>query len=268
MHRTPAGSRLHIGIFGRRNIGKSSLLNALTGQDSAIVSEVPGTTTDPVYKAMEILPIGPCMLIDTAGIDDEGALGGERVRRTLRVLRKTDVGLIVVAPDTRIDEREEELARVFARKQLPFLFVIAKSDLPGSAARGSLEERGMPYAEVSAKTARGMEELKRRIIDLAPGSWSPVPLVADIIDPKDVVVLVCPIDGAMPQGRLILPQVQVMRDVLDRGSIAVVTRETELADSLRALGAKPRLVITDSQVFETVRDTLAPDVPLTSFSIV
>ncbi|TAM39068.1 [FeFe] hydrogenase H-cluster maturation GTPase HydF [bacterium] len=268
MYRTPASNRLHIGIFGKRNTGKSSLINAVTGQDTAIVSEVAGTTTDPVYKAMEILPIGPCMLIDTAGIDDEGLLGDERVKRTLVVLRKTDVGLIVVAPDTKIDNFEEELVKTFKSKKLPFLFIINKCELPGEEAQKYLEESKLPYIKVSAKTNQGIAELKQKIMDIAPGHWSPIPLVADIIDPKDVVVLVCPIDSAMPQGRLILPQVQVMRDCLDSNATALVTKETELLDCLKALKEKPRLVITDSQVFEDVRDMLPAGIPLTSFSTV
>jgi [FeFe] hydrogenase H-cluster maturation GTPase HydF len=268
MYRTPTSNRLHIGIFGKRNTGKSSLINAVTGQDTAIVSEVAGTTTDPVYKAMEILPIGPCMLIDTAGIDDAGILGEERVKRTLVVLRKTDLGLIVVSPDTLIDNFEEELVTTFQKKKLPFLFVINKSDLTGNSAQDYLEKNKLPFIKVSSITKQGIEELKKKIMEMAPGHWSPIPLVGDIIDPKDVVILVCPIDSAMPQGRLILPQVQVMRDCLDSFACAFVTKETELLDCLKALKEKPRLVITDSQVFEDVRDLLPADIPLTSFSTV
>jgi len=268
MYRTPASNRLHIGIFGKRNTGKSSLINAVTGLDIAIVSEVAGTTTDPVYKAMEILPIGPCMLIDTAGIDDDGILGQERIKRTLVVLRKTDVGLIVVCPDTKIDGFEEDLVATFKTKKLPFLFVINKSELPGQAAQNYLQEHELPYIKVSAKTNQGISELKEKIMDLAPGHWSPVPLVGDIISPKDVLVLVCPIDGAMPQGRLILPQVQVLRDCLDNNAIAFVTKETELSECLKSLKEKPRLVITDSQVFEYVAEVVPSDIPLTSFSTI
>ena len=268
MFKTPAGNRLHIGIFGKRNTGKSSLINAITGTEIAIVSDLAGTTTDPVYKAMEILPIGPCMLIDTAGIDDVGLLGEERIKRTLIVLRKTDLGLIVVAPDTRIDNFEEELVTTFRNKKLPFLFIINKCELPGNLAQKYLEKNKLPYLLVSAKTKQGIAELKEKIMALAPGYWSPVPLVADIIKPKDKVILVCPIDGAMPQGRLILPQVQVLRDCLDSQAIALVTKETELSATLNGLKEKPRLVITDSQVFEDVRDMLPADIPLTSFSTI
>jgi [FeFe] hydrogenase H-cluster maturation GTPase HydF len=268
MYRTPAANRLHIGIFGKRNTGKSSLINAITGQDTAIVSAVAGTTTDPVYKTMEILPIGPCMLIDTAGIDDQGVLGEERVKRTLVVLRKTDLGLIVVEPDTLIDSFEEDLLKAFKNKRLPFLFVINKSELAGKTAQDYLEANKLPFIKLSSKTKQGMEELKIKIMELAPGHWSPIPLVADIIEPKDTIVLVCPIDSAMPQGRLILPQVQVMRDILDANATAFVTKETELLDSISALKERPKLVITDSQVFEYVRDKLPADMPLTSFSTV
>ncbi len=268
MYRTPASNRLHIGIFGKRNTGKSSLINAITGQDLAIVSEIAGTTTDPVYKAMEIMPIGPCMLIDTAGIDDEGVLGEERVRRAMQVLRKTDVGIIVVASDTAVDTYEEELVLVFKQKKLPFVFVINKCDLGGNSAQKYLDEKGYPYIKVSARDKTGIEELKQEIIDLAPSHWSPIPLVGDIISPGDTVLLVCPIDNAMPQGRLILPQVQVMRDCLDNNALAFVAKETELLQTIDALKEKPRLVITDSQVFEVVRDMLPADIPLTSFSTI
>lgn len=268
MYRTPASNRLHIGIFGKRNTGKSSLINAITGQDTAIVSEIAGTTTDPVYKAMEINPIGPCMLIDTAGIDDEGILGEERVKRTQKVLRKTDVGVIVVAPDTTINRFEEELVEAFQTKKLPFLFVINKSDLSGIEAKRYLKEKGYPCQEVSARTKNGIEELKGTIMDIAPGHWSPVPLVGDLVEPGDTAILVCPIDNAMPQGRLILPQVQVMRDLLDSNAMAYVTKETELVKTIAGLNKKPKVVITDSQVFETVKDIVPRDIPLTSFSTV
>ncbi len=268
MYSTPVSNRLHIGIFGKRNTGKSSLINAITGQDVAIVSSVAGTTTDPVYKTMEILPIGPCVLIDTAGIDDEGLLGEERVRRTQKILRKTDVGIIVVEPDTKVNKFEQELVSAFKDKKIPFIFVINKCELKRELARNYLEDNKLPFIEVSAKLNRGIEDLKKKIMELAPLHWSPVPLVADIIDEKDVVILVCPIDSAMPQGRLILPQVQVMRDILDRNAIAIVTKETELKKSISSLKNVPRLVITDSQVFETVRDILPEGYPLTSFSTV
>ncbi|MDD5245937.1 MAG: [FeFe] hydrogenase H-cluster maturation GTPase HydF [Candidatus Omnitrophica bacterium] len=270
MFKTPASNRLHIGIFGKRNTGKSSLINALCNQDVAIVSSVAGTTTDPVYKAMEILPIGPCMIIDTAGIDDTGLLGEERVKRTQKVLRKTDVGVIVVDPGQKIDDFELELVENFRSKKLPFIFAINKSDLAGDdlEAERFFKDKKFDYIKVSALLAKGIEELKEKLMEIAPGHWSPIPLVQDIIQPGDTIILVCPIDSAMPQGRLILPQVQVMRDILDRNAIAYVVKETELRDALSSLKCKPRLVITDSQVFETVRDTLPQEIPLTSFSTV
>ncbi len=268
MYSTPVSNRLHIGIFGKRNTGKSSLINAITGQDTAIVSDIAGTTTDPVYKTMEILPIGPCVLIDTAGIDDQGLLGEERIKRTQKVLRKTDIGIIVVEPDTIIDKFEEELVDNFKIKKLPFIFVLNKSDLKGESSRQYLIKNNIPFIELSAALNSGIDNLKNKIMELTPAHWSPVPLVADIIDQKDVVVLVCPIDSAMPQGRLILPQVQVMRDILDRDALAYVSKETELLDLISSLNKPPRLVITDSQVFEIVRDALPKDIPLTSFSTV
>jgi len=269
MYQTPVSNRLHIGIFGRRNTGKSSLINALTGQDLAIVSEIAGTTTDPVSKSIEILPIGPCVLIDTAGIDDTGSLGEERVRKTLKVLGKTDVGIIVVGPDGGIEADEEEIVKVFREKKLPFLFVVNKSDAGGAdAAVNELQKRGFPAAAASAKTGAGIEALKKKIMEVAPQNWSPVPLVRDIVRKGDTVVLVCPIDSAMPQGRLILPEVQVLRDVLDSDAMGYVTKDTELPRVLASLKKKPDLVITDSQVFETVRDILPADVPLTSFSTI
>ncbi|MFH1440899.1 MAG: [FeFe] hydrogenase H-cluster maturation GTPase HydF [Candidatus Omnitrophota bacterium] len=268
MYRTPVSNRLHIGIFGRRNTGKSSLINAITGQDLAIVSEIAGTTTDPVYKTMEILPIGPCMLIDTAGIDDEGALGQERIKKTQAVIRKTDVGIIVVNPDSEIGKFEQDLAKIFQDKKLPVIFVVNKNDLPGMRAKEYLVENNLTFIEVSSKTKQGIEDLKKKIMEVAPANWSPIPLLADIINEKDAVVLVCPIDSAMPQGRLILPQVQVMREILDVNASAFVCKETELIRTIEALKEKPKLVITDSQVFEFVRDTLPENIALTSFSTV
>ncbi|MFH1857147.1 MAG: [FeFe] hydrogenase H-cluster maturation GTPase HydF [Candidatus Omnitrophota bacterium] len=270
MYKTPASNRLHIGIFGRRNSGKSSLINALTGQNLAIVSDIAGTTTDPVYKAMEILPIGPCILIDTAGIDDEGALGKERIKKTQGVIRKSDVGLIVLDSLLgEITDFERGLARLFEEKKMSFMFVVNKSDLKKSPDLiKQIKEQGFECIEVSSKTDYGIAELKNEIIRLSPKNWSPVPLVRDIIKPQDVVVLVCPIDSAMPQGRLILPQVQVLRDVLDANATAFVCKETELKELLGKLNKKPNLVITDSQVFDYVSEIVPEDIPLTSFSVI
>ncbi|MBF0493759.1 MAG: [FeFe] hydrogenase H-cluster maturation GTPase HydF [Candidatus Omnitrophica bacterium] len=269
MYSTPVSNRLHIGIFGRRNVGKSSLINAITGQSLAIVSEIPGTTTDPVYKTMEILPIGPCMLIDTAGIDDEGVLGKERVEKTQGVLRKTDVGLIVVEPGMKIGNFENELVKIFKEKKLPYLFVINKCDIGDDTdILEEIEKLPAKFIGVSSKTLFGIEELKKEIMEIAPADWSPVPLVKDIIKAGDTIILVCPIDSAMPQGRLILPQVQVLRDVLDANAVAYVTKETALPCVMENLKKAPRLVITDSQVFETVKDMIPEDIPLTSFSVI
>jgi [FeFe] hydrogenase H-cluster maturation GTPase HydF len=268
MYRTPVSNRLHIGIFGKRNTGKSSLINTLTGQDVAVVSNVAGTTTDPVYKSIEILPIGPCVLIDTPGIDDAGILGEERVKRTQRVLRKTDIGVIVVEPDTIIDKFEEELVEEFKSKKIPFIFVLNKSDLRGDKVKDYFLLNKIDFFQVSAKLNLGIDALKEKIMKLVPLDWSPFPLVADILEEKDVVILVCPIDSAMPQGRLILPQVQVMREILDRNAIPIIVREGEIKDSLAFLKKRPKLVITDSQAFEIVRDILPKDYPLTSFSTI
>ncbi len=265
MYNTPASNRLHIGIFGRRNSGKSSLINALTGQKIAIVSKIAGTTTDPVYKAMEILPIGPCVLIDTAGIDDEGALGNERIRKTYQVLRKTDIALLVVEPDGILSELEHSLIKIFNDKKQKFLIVRNKSDLH----RDNVAMlKKLDCVSVSSLTKQGIDELKQKIINIAPPNWTPVPLVRDIISKKNTVVLVCPVDSAMPQGRLILPEVQVLREILDANSCALVTKETELKSLLHSLKVKPDLVITDSQVFELVKDIVPENIALTSFSII
>lgn len=267
MYKTPASGRLHIGIFGRRNTGKSSLINAISGQKLAIVSDIAGTTTDPVKKAMEILPLGPCLLIDTAGIDDVGALGEERVKKTLKVLQKTDLAILVVDPDQRLGEYETGLLGSFREKKIPFIVVINKSDLP-------LEPKvlndldGLPFLKVSAVTRAGIEELKEKIMAVAPANWSPVPLVSDIVKPKQVVVLVCPIDVSMPQGRLILPEVQVLRDVMDADAAGYMTKDTELEAVLGSLKKQPDLVVTDSQAFSFVSKIVPAEVPLTSFSIV
>lgn len=268
MFETPVSGRLHIGIFGKRNTGKSSLINAITGQHLSIVSDVAGTTADPVYKSIEILPIGPCILIDTAGIDDEGALGQERVKQTLKVLRKTDVGLIIVDNDSDFGNFEENLYKTFKEKKLPFLFVINKSDLDDTKGmEDSIKAKDLPYIKVSSKTNEGIEALKKRIVEIAPANWSPVPIVGDLIEEGARVVLVCPIDSAMPQGRLILPQVQVLRDILDSNAVGYVTKDSQLQLTLDSLKEKPDLVITDSQVFEDVSKIVPADIPLTSFSI-
>jgi len=269
MYSTPVSNRLHIGIFGRRNVGKSSLINAITGQDLAIVSDIAGTTTDPVHKTMEILPIGPCVLIDTAGIDDVGPLGKQRVEKTMEVLRKTDVGLILVEASGDIGAFEDDLIRLFAEKSIPYIVVANKADMGISRQIiGYMDGNEGKCVKVSALTKEGIEELKLRIIEKSPVNWSPIPLVRDVIKEKDTVVMVCPVDSAMPQGRLILPQVQVLREILDANAAASVCKDSELKDVIAGLKASPDLVITDSQVFDDVKGMLGEDVPLTSFSII
>jgi [FeFe] hydrogenase H-cluster maturation GTPase HydF len=262
---TPSANRVHIGFFGRRNVGKSSLVNAVTGQETAIVSEVKGTTTDPVYKAMELPPLGPVMLIDTPGIDDEGSLGELRVRRARQVLNKTDVAVLAVDAGEgggTLNGADQELLRVFEAKQVPHIIVYNKSDL--------LPEPPAAPAEaifVSTKTGYHVAELKERIAALAKTEETKLRIVGDLIHPSDFVVLVTPIDKAAPKGRLILPQQQTIRDILEADAAAIVVKEFELRETLEHLGKKPSLVITDSQVFAKVSADTPPDIPLTSFSI-
>ena len=260
LNETPKAERLHIGIFGRRNAGKSSLLNALTGQNAAVVSPVKGTTTDPVFKAMELLPIGPVMFIDTAGIDDMGELGSLRVRKTMDILRKTDVALLVVDRCEGLHDEDRQLIETFKSADVRHLVVCTKSDLPG----GAPPDGGI---NVSAQTGENIEKLKQEIARIAATEDEPRRFVADLLAPGDMVVLVVPIDKAAPKGRLILPQQQAIRDILDGGCACTVTRDTELADTLNRLKTPPKLVITDSQVFKTVAKITPDDVGLTSFSI-
>ena len=259
---TPAADRVHIGFFGRRNAGKSSIVNAVTGQELAIVSDVKGTTTDPVYKAMELLPMGPVMIIDTPGIDDEGMLGELRIRKTKQVLNKTDVAILVVDATLGKSEEEEALIRLFEEKNMNYIVVFNKSDL--------LLERPEILAHeiyVSAKDKVNIEALKEKIASLAPVENQKLKIVADLITPSDFVVLVTPIDKAAPKGRLILPQQQTIRDILEADATAIVVKEYELRETLENLGKKPKLVITDSQVFAKVSADTPKDIMLTSFSI-
>lgn len=270
MQDTPRGARLHIAIFGRRNAGKSSLINALTSQDIALVSPVPGTTTDPVYKAMEILPLGPVVIIDTAGIDDVGDLGALRVERTMQVLAKTDLAVLVIDPEAGVTAYERDLAADLAKRAIPFVAVATKSDLAPSYPAALIEwgvALGRPVLAVSAKTGQGIEELKRALIKTAPDNWEGPPVIGDLLSPGDTAVLVVPIDLAAPKGRLILPQVQTIRDILDHDASAVVVKERELRDALANLRRKPRVVVTDSQEFLKAAADTPPDVWLTSFSI-
>ncbi|MDR1278029.1 MAG: [FeFe] hydrogenase H-cluster maturation GTPase HydF [Treponema sp.] len=270
LNETPLANRTHIGFFGRRNAGKSSLLNALTGQEIAIVSEVKGTTTDPVYKAMELLPLGPVVIIDTPGIDDTGELGELRVRRARQVLNKTDAAILVVDAETGREQPEEEMIRLFRAKEIPFIVAYNKSDLvpERSAAPVSAEAKaGENAIAVSAKTGENVEALKERIALLARSEDPKLRIAADLIRGGDFVVLVTPIDKAAPKGRLILPQQQTIRDILEADAVAIVVKEFELRETLEHLGKKPALVITDSQVFAKVSADVPPDIPLTSFSI-
>lgn len=268
LNQTPRGSRLHIAIFGRRNAGKSSLINALTNQEIAIVSDVPGTTTDPVYKSMEILPIGPVVIIDTAGIDDVGELGRMRIEKALDVLKKTDLMLLVIDPEFGLGQHEEEVIGRARENNVPVIIVVNKTDLyPQFDAKARLPSAGLPVVEVSALTRRGIDELKMAMIKDAPKDWMTPTILGDLISPGDTVVLVVPIDLAAPKGRLILPQVQTIRDILDNDAMACVVKERELKAALAGLKEKPKLVVTDSQAFLKVSADTPKDVPLTSFSI-
>ena len=259
---TPSAQRLHIGFFGCRNAGKSSLVNAVTGQDLALVSEVKGTTTDPVMKAMELLPLGPVVIIDTPGYDDEGLLGEQRVMRTKRILNRSDLAVLVVDGTSGIGEADRELLGLFRSKNIPHLVVMNKADLIGTDTA-----RPDEVLYVSALTGRGIEELKERLGAMAPKEDPNHRLLGDLISPGDLVVLVCPIDESAPKGRIILPQQQAIRDILDTGAMAVVCRETELEETFRKLGTKPSLTVTDSQAFGIVDKITPDDIPLTSFSI-
>ena len=260
LNETPSGERTHIGFFGARNAGKSSLVNAVTGQELAVVSDVKGTTTDPVRKAMELLPLGPVVIIDTPGFDDEGALGLERVKKTREILRTCDIAVLVVDASTGITPTDRELLDLIRERDIPFLTVWNKTDL---AAAQPVPEG---TAAASSLTGDGISELKERLARLKP-EREERPLAGDLVSPGELCVLVCPIDESAPKGRLILPQQQVIRDLMDHGAIPVVCRDTELEALLKKPGLDPALVITDSQAFRTV-SAIVPDVlPLTSFSI-
>jgi [FeFe] hydrogenase H-cluster maturation GTPase HydF len=262
LNNTPSGERIHIGFFGRRNSGKSSLVNAITGQDLALVSDIKGTTTDPVYKAMELAPLGPVMIIDTPGIDDKGELGDLRVKKTYQVLNKTDLAILVIDTVYGKAKEEKEIEALFKEKKIDYLIVYNKIDL---VAQNAVKEDNVIY--VSAKTGYRIRELKEKIAGLAISEKPKQRLVADLIKPSDFVVLVTPIDQAAPKGRLILPQQQTIRDILDADATAIVVKDTDLSDTLDGLGKKPRMVITDSQAFERVAAVTPEDIYLTSFSI-
>lgn len=271
MNQTPMSERVHIGFFGKRNAGKSSVMNAVTGQDLAVVSEVKGTTTDPVYKSMELLPLGPVVMMDTPGIDDEGELGSLRVKKSYQVLNKTDVAVLVIDGAVGASEEDMALLERIRKKDIPFVVVINKKELSDKEmeenVRQSLSLDDSQLAFVSAATGEGIYGLKEKIAAVAAAEEPEKYLVRDLLDPSDVAVLVVPIDSAAPKGRLILPQQQTIRDILEAGAISVVVKETELKDALEKLGTKPKMVITDSQAFAQVAADTPDDILLTSFSI-
>lgn len=285
MNHTPAAERLHIGIFGRRNAGKSSIINAVTGQDLAIVSDVKGTTTDPVTKSMELLPLGPVVIIDTPGLDDEGELGQLRKEKACQALRKTDIAVLVVDCSVGMTVEDRQILAQIQTEKMPYILVWNKADLltgreedradstAANQTRGSL--RGDVVAEVpeelqitvSTRTGDNIRELKELIAQQAPRRENPRRVIADLLHPGDFVILVVPIDSSAPKGRLILPQQQTIRDILEARATAIVVRDSELADTLHRLGGQTRLVVTDSQVFRQVAEVVPPEIPLTSFSI-
>ena len=270
MNETPSADRVHIGFFGRRNAGKSSIVNKVTGQELAVVSDVKGTTTDPVSKAMELLPMGPVVIIDTPGIDDEGHLGELRVRKAKQVLNRVDVAVLVVDATLGKTNVDEELIHIFKEKEIPYLVVYNKSDLlsENQKINADFPDRNQePFIYASAATGQNIYELKEKIASLAVTDDLKLRLVGDLLEPSDFAVLVVPIDKAAPKGRLILPQQQTIRDVLEAGAAAIVIKENELSNTLETLGKKPKLVITDSQVFAKVSKETPKDIWLTSFSI-
>lgn len=262
LNATPQGERLHIGLFGRRNAGKSSLVNALTGQSLAIVSDVMGTTTDPVLKAMELLPIGPVVMIDTPGLDDEGQLGELRVKKSYQMLNKSDLALLVVDASTGLTDEDRLILNRIKGKKIPYLIVYNKCDLCETCGPDSEDS-----IYVSAEQKIKIFELKERIGKLIPDEEDGKRLIGDLLSPSDIAVLVVPIDKAAPKGRLILPQQMTIRDILDADATAFVVKETELASTLQTLNRKPKVVVTDSQVFERVAAETPKDVYMTSFSI-
>lgn len=273
MNETPSADRVHIGFFGKRNVGKSSIVNKVTGQELAVVSDVKGTTTDPVSKAMELLPLGPVVIIDTPGIDDEGHLGELRVRKAKQVLNRVDVAVLVVDATVGKTSVDEELIRIFKEKEIPYLVVYNKTDLLKTkdgnrlSSENKLNQNAEQSIYASAATGQNIYELKERIASLAVTDELKLRLVGDLLEPSDFAILVVPIDKAAPKGRLILPQQQTIRDVLEAGAAAIVIKEDELSNALENLGKKPKLVITDSQVFAKVSKETPEDIWLTSFSI-
>lgn len=280
---TQQGDRIQIALLGKRNAGKSSVINAITGQSLAIVSDVKGTTTDPVSKAMEILPLGPCMFIDTPGIDDEGKLGQKRVQKAMQVLNKTDIALIVLDINTISKEdlqspkglpaQEEKLVSLVEEKKIPYILVLNQADRMEDGKREEIRNAlvkknpAVPVNVVSTVTQKGLEELKDALVMQAPDTDNKLHIIGDMLCPGDVVVLVVPIDSAAPKGRLIMPQQQVIRDILDNQAVAVVTQVEQLGDTLKNLSGKVKMVVTDSQAFKEVAAIVPQGLLLTSFSI-
>ena len=273
LNTTPSAERTHIGIFGRRNAGKSSLINALTGQSLAIVSEVKGTTTDPVLKAMELLPLGPVVMIDTPGLDDEGNLGTLRIQKAYQILNKTDIAILVIDGTSAPSPEDLDILSRIQKKGIPFLVVLNKADLISSSettvkkAADILQVQPEKLFWASASSGSHIQELKEAIACLVPEEDQTRRIAADLVQPLDFVILVVPIDSAAPKGRLILPQQQTIRDLLEAGAVSIVVRESELAKTLAKLDRRPDLVITDSQAFQEVASIVPNDIPLTSFSI-
>lgn len=268
LNQTPSANRTHIGIFGKRNAGKSSLINAITGQNYAIVSDVLGTTTDPVLKSMELLPLGPIVIIDTPGLDDEGTLGALRIQKAYQILNKTDIAVLVIDASSGVTKEDSEILKRIHEKEIPCVIVVNKSDICPNC---NLEDLPLPDSDsailVSSKTGEHIHELKELLAQQASQDTIQKSIVADLLNPLDFVVLVVPIDSAAPKGRLILPQQQTIRDILEAKASAIVVQETELAETLNSLGKKPKMVITDSQVFKKVSAVTPDDILLTSFSI-
>ena len=271
LNSTPSGERIHIGIFGRRNAGKSSVINALTGQNLAIVSDVLGTTTDPVQKAMELLPLGPVVMIDTPGLDDEGELGELRIRKAYQMLNKSDIALLIVDGSTGFTDEDLRILRRIIDKEIPYAVVLNKADLVSEEERAAVAGKYPLDVSrlmwVSAADGTNIRELKERIAELAPDEDNDKRIVGDLIGPDDLVVLVIPIDKAAPKGRLILPQQQTIRDILESDAAAVVVKENGLKEVFKSLDRKPSLVITDSQVFKRVAEETPAGIPFTSFSV-
>ncbi len=269
MNQTPRSERLHIAIFGRRNAGKSSLINSLTRQEAAIVSAVPGTTTDPVKKSMEILPIGPVVIIDTAGIDDEGELGEKRIQMTMRILDQTNLALLVLDPEQGIDGYEEQLLEQFQRRDTDVIAVGNKIDIDPDVTGGQAwaREHKVPFTAVSAVTGEGVDELKRLMSDVAPDDFFQPALIGDLLSPGDAAIMVIPVDKAAPKGRLILPQVMTIRDVIDHDAYALVVKERELRAAIENLQTPPKIVVTDSQAVLKASADTPKDIWFTTFSI-